>query len=132
MQQLNSKHAGMFNREIEQPKMFDGSAVSWWTFRDTFRYYEFNGMCVAYDDVLHNLYLYSIQDDENFDQLQTFRRSIMFVDRMPLLRRIRSRSERRFHFGRGTFGCRIQENALNLKKNRTFLEKQLDNIDFYA
>ena len=65
MQQLNSKHAGMFNREIEAPKMFDGSVVSWWTFRDSFRYYEFNGMCAAYDDTLHTIYLYAIQDDEN-------------------------------------------------------------------
>ena len=64
MQQLNSKHAGMFNREIETPKMFDGSVISWWTFRNTFRYYEFNGMCAAYDDTLHTLYLYAIQDDE--------------------------------------------------------------------
>ena len=68
MQQLNSKHAGMFNREIETPKMFDGSTVSWWTFRDSFRYYEFNGMCAAYDDVLHTLYLYAIQDDESSDE----------------------------------------------------------------
>ena len=44
MQQLNSKHPGMFNREIETPKMFDGSMVTWWTFRNSFRYYEFNGM----------------------------------------------------------------------------------------
>ena len=65
VQQLNSKHAGMFNREIETPKMFDGSVVSWWTFRDTFRYYEFNSMCAAYDDVLHTFYLYAIQDDES-------------------------------------------------------------------
>ena len=68
MQQLNAKHAGMFNREIETPKMFDGSAVSWWTFRNTFRYYEFSGMCAAYDDVLHTLYLYAIQDDESSEQ----------------------------------------------------------------
>ena len=63
MQQLNTKHAGMFNREIETPTMFDGSVVSWWSFRDSFRYYEFNGMCAAYDDFLHTLYLYAIHDD---------------------------------------------------------------------
>ena len=68
MQQLNTKHAGMFNREIETPKMFDGSPVSWWTFRDSFRYYEFNGMCAAYDDTLHTLYLYAIQDDDSSEQ----------------------------------------------------------------
>ena len=68
MQHLNSKHAGMFNREIETPKMFDGSAISWWTFRNTFRYYEFHGMCAAYDDVLHNLYVYVIEDDETSEE----------------------------------------------------------------
>ena len=65
MQQLNSKHAGLFNREIEKPEMFDGSVVTWWTFRETFRYYEFNGMCAAYDDSLHTLYLYAIQDEDS-------------------------------------------------------------------
>ena len=64
MQQLNSKHPGRFNREIETPKMFDGSVVTWWTFRNSFRYYEFNGMCAAYDDTLRTLYLYAVQDDE--------------------------------------------------------------------
>ena len=68
IQQLNSKHAGMFNREIETPKMFDGSVITWWTFRNTFRYYEFNGMCAAYDDVLRQLYLYVIQDEDNAEQ----------------------------------------------------------------
>ena len=65
MQQLNAKHAGMFNREIETPKMFDGSIISWWTFRNTFRYYEFNGMCAAYDEFLHTVYLYAIQGDDS-------------------------------------------------------------------
>jgi len=65
MQLLNSKHAGMFNREIETPKMFDGSIISWWTFRNTFRYYEFNGMCAAYDELLHTVYLYAIQGDDS-------------------------------------------------------------------
>ena len=68
MEQLNSKHPGMFNREIETPKMFDGSVVSWWSFRDSFRYYEFNGMCAAYDDLLHTLYLYAIHDDANTEE----------------------------------------------------------------
>ena len=64
MQQLNSKHVGMFNREIETPTMFDGSVITWWTFRNTFRYYEFKGMCAAYDDTLHTIYLYAVQDDD--------------------------------------------------------------------
>ena len=68
IQQLTLKHAGMFNREIETPKMFDGSVVTWWTFRNTFRYYEFSGMCAAYDETLHTLYLYAVQDDENSEE----------------------------------------------------------------
>ena len=49
---------------FETPTMFDGSVITWWTFRNTFRYYEFNGMCAAYDDTLRTLYLYAVQDDE--------------------------------------------------------------------
>ena len=63
MQRLNARHAGMFNREIEMPRMFDGTPVSWWSFNNSFRYYEFDGMCAAYDDLLHQVYLYAIQDD---------------------------------------------------------------------
>lgn len=59
---MTSKHSGMFNREIESPKMSDGSMVTWWSYRNTFRYYEFNGMCVAYDDVLQNVYIYGYSD----------------------------------------------------------------------
>lgn len=60
--QLNAKHAGMFNREIESPKMFDGTVITWWSYRNSFRYYEFNGMCAAYDDLLHVFYLYAVSD----------------------------------------------------------------------
>ena len=63
VQQLNAKHAGMFNREVEQPKMFDGTIITWWTFLNSYRYYEFNGMCIAYDEVRRNLYLYAISGD---------------------------------------------------------------------
>lgn len=63
MQKLNARHAGMFNREIESPKMFDGTPVTWWTFSNSFRYYEFDGMCAAYDELLHQVYLYAVQDD---------------------------------------------------------------------
>lgn len=63
MQNLNARHAGMFNREIESPKMFDGTPVTWWTFNNSFRYYEFDGMCAAYDEILHHVYLYAVQDD---------------------------------------------------------------------
>ena len=60
--EMNSKHSGMFNREIESPKMSDGTAITWWAYRNTFRYYEFDGMCAAYDDVLRNVYIYAISD----------------------------------------------------------------------
>ena len=63
IQQLTAKHSGMLNREVEQPKMFDGTVITWWTFLTSYRYYEFNGMCVAYDEVLHNLYLYAVSGD---------------------------------------------------------------------
>lgn len=62
MQKLNQRHAGMFNREIESPKMFDGTPISWWTFNNSFRYYEFDGMCAAYDDLLHHIYIYAVLD----------------------------------------------------------------------
>ena len=62
IEKLNMEHAGMFNREIETPKMFDGTMISWWSSRNTFRYYEFNGMCAAYDDIMRNLYIYATSD----------------------------------------------------------------------
>ena len=59
---LNIDHGGMFNREIESPKMYDGTPVVWWSYSNTFRYYEFNGMCAAYDDILRNFYIYATSD----------------------------------------------------------------------
>ena len=63
VEELNSKHSGLFNREIETPKMLDGSPIVWWTYANSFRYIEFRDMCVAYDDLLHNLYLYAVSDE---------------------------------------------------------------------
>ena len=60
--EMTAKHSGMFNREIESPTMADGTMITWWSYRNTFRYYEFKGMCVAYDDVLQNVYIYSTSD----------------------------------------------------------------------
>lgn len=69
VEQLNLKHSGLFNREVETPKMIDGSPITWWTYRNTFRnYYEFKDMCVAYDDILRKLYLYAISDDSGPSQ----------------------------------------------------------------
>ena len=62
IEQLNSKHPGLFNREVETPKMYDGTPITWWSFSNTFRYYEFDGMCGAYDDILHNFYIYASSD----------------------------------------------------------------------
>ncbi len=62
VESLNVKHSGLFNRVIVSPKMMNGTPVAWWTFRNTFRYYEFHDMCVAYDELLRNLYLYAIMD----------------------------------------------------------------------
>lgn len=57
--QLTSRHTGLFNRVVETPKMLDGSPIIWWTYSNAFNYYEFKGMCVAYDEILRNLYLYA-------------------------------------------------------------------------
>ena len=57
--QLTSRHVGLFNRVVETPKMLDGSPIIWWTYSNSFNYYEFKGMCVAYDEILRNLYLYA-------------------------------------------------------------------------
>lgn len=62
MDQLNQKHPGLFNREIESPKMMDGTPITWWTYRNSYRYYEFKDMCAAYDELLYNLYIYSVSD----------------------------------------------------------------------
>lgn len=62
IEQINAGHSGMFNREIVSPKMLDGTVITWWSYRNTFRYYEFNGMCAAYDDVLRQFYLYAVSD----------------------------------------------------------------------
>ena len=65
VEQLTQKHSGLFNREVETPKMFDGTMITWWTYRTSFLYYEFKGMCAAYDDLLHNFYLYAITDESD-------------------------------------------------------------------
>ena len=57
--QLTSRHVGLFNRVVETPKMLDGTPITWWTYSNSFNYYEFKDMCVAYDEILRNLYLYA-------------------------------------------------------------------------
>ena len=61
--QLNSRHSGLFNRIIETPKMIDGSPIIWWTYSNSFQYIEFRDMCVAYDELMHKLYLYAVIGD---------------------------------------------------------------------
>ena len=60
IENLTASHSGLFNSEIEPPKMMDGTPVTWWTFNKTFRYYEFKDMCAAYDETLHNFYIYAV------------------------------------------------------------------------
>ncbi|MBP5586604.1 MAG: hypothetical protein J6Y92_09660 [Lentisphaeria bacterium] len=60
---LNSTHHGLFNRIIETPKMIDGTPIIWWTYSNSFQYIEFRDMCVAYDELLHNLYIYAVSGD---------------------------------------------------------------------
>ena len=62
IENLNSSHSGLFNREVESPKMRDGTPIVWWTYSNSFRYYEFKDICVSYDEVLRNLYLYAVSD----------------------------------------------------------------------
>lgn len=67
IEELTAKHSGLFNREIEPPKMFDGTVITWWSYRSSYRYYEFNDMCAAYDDVLRTMYLYGVSDGKQDD-----------------------------------------------------------------
>ncbi len=60
---LNSMHSGLFNQIIESPKMIDGTPIIWWTYSNSFHYYEFKDMCVAYDELMHRLYLYAVSGD---------------------------------------------------------------------
>ena len=60
VEELTRRHPGLFNREVETPKMFDGTMITWWNFNNSLRYYEFDNMCAAYDDVLRNLYVYAV------------------------------------------------------------------------
>ena len=62
MAELNRRHPGLFNREVESPKMFDGTMITWWSFNNSLRYYEFNDMCAAYDDLLRYCYVYAVSD----------------------------------------------------------------------
>lgn len=70
IEQLNGKHSGLFNREVETPKMFDGTPIVWWSFpvvtasQTSLRYYEFKDMCAVYDDLLRTFCLYAIIDGE--------------------------------------------------------------------
>ena len=66
--QLKSNHSGLFNREIESPVMFDKTPITWWSYRNTFRYYEFHDMCAAYDDSTHTLFIYAVSDDSEPEQ----------------------------------------------------------------
>ena len=63
--QLNIDHAGRLNSEVESPKMFDGTMITWWSYSTSFRYYEFNGMVAAYDDIMRKLYIYASSDSGN-------------------------------------------------------------------
>ena len=47
---------------IPVPRTYDGTNISWWTFQPSYRLNEFSDMCMAYDDLLHNVYLYAISD----------------------------------------------------------------------
>ena len=60
---LNSTHRGLFNRIVESPKMIDGMPIIWWTYSNSFQYHEFRGMCVAYDDLMHKVYIYAVSGD---------------------------------------------------------------------
>ena len=52
----------LVSHEVESPVMIDGTPITWWTFNTSLKYYEFSGMCVTYDEMLHNLCLYAVSD----------------------------------------------------------------------
>jgi len=62
VEKLNSSHPGLFNREVPVPRMANGMGIPWWTFQTTYKYYEFDDMCAAYDEFLHNMYVYAYLD----------------------------------------------------------------------
>ena len=62
VESLNRSHAGHFNRELVPPRTYEGAVISWWTFQSSYLHYEFDSICMAYDELLHNLYLYAIAD----------------------------------------------------------------------
>ena len=65
LNKLNTTHSGLFNRIIESPKMIDGTPIIWWTYSNSFQYIEFRDMCVAYDELMHKVYIYAISGDES-------------------------------------------------------------------
>lgn len=62
VESLTRSHAGHFNRELVPPRTYEGAAISWWTFQSSYLHYEFDNISMAYDELLHNLYLYAIAD----------------------------------------------------------------------
>jgi len=62
VERLNSSHAGHFKRDLPPPKTYDGTIITWWTFNTTYHYYEFNDMCMAYDELMQTVYLYAYND----------------------------------------------------------------------
>ena len=64
IESLNRSHSGHFNREMAVPRTYAGANISWWTCQPSYHFYEFHNISVAYDELLHNLYLYAIADVE--------------------------------------------------------------------
>ena len=63
IENLTASHSGHFNRELPPPRTYEGTTISWWTIQQSYHFYEFNDITVAYDELLRNLYLYAIADN---------------------------------------------------------------------
>ena len=63
IEKLTTSHSGHFNRELPPPRTYEGTTISWWTIQQSYHFYEFNDITVAYDELLRNLYLYAIADN---------------------------------------------------------------------
>lgn len=64
VERLRASRSGYFNHEIASPKMMDGTPITWWTYSNTFPYYEFKDIGTAYDEVLQNFYIFAVSGPE--------------------------------------------------------------------
>ena len=62
VEKLNASHSGNFKSDVPIPRTYEGMNITWWTIQNSYHFYEFRDITLAYDELLHNLYLYAISD----------------------------------------------------------------------